>query len=340
MSEKLVLNARIVKQLLNGKPTNTYLETMPHQDRQDFQIPVEPEIASQPLYDEKNHWREFLCVQKLDPAAILPKQEPNSVGWDLFAFEETVIPPNKLATMVKTKVKISVPHGSYGRIASKYNLSTNHNIEVGAGVIDPGYQGEILVVLRNLSAYSYTVKPREPIAQLILERASFVDIREIKSQNQAEVVNDNKERAKCLCVEKMHPEAFLPVRAYESVGWDLFAFENTTIAPSCATTNVKTMLKISMPYGTYGRIASKSGMSVKHNVEVAAGVIHPSNKKEIIVTLRNFSDVPLYITAGEKIAQLILERVAFVDVKEVKNIEDLFGSSKRGAGGFGSSGRR
>ena len=86
------------------------------------------------------------------------------------------------------------------------------------------------------------------------------------------------------------------------------------------------------PDGTYGRIAPRSGLAVKHGLDVLAGVVDPDYRGEIKVVLLN-TDLrnPFVIKPGYRIAQLIVENYTVADVVEV-SITD------RGDTGFGSTG--
>jgi dUTP pyrophosphatase len=138
-------------------------------------------IISQPLQDPNNSWREFLLVQKLIASAFIPEKNNNSdAGFDLKAFGVTTIPAWGSA-VVSTQITIGLPPGTYGRIASRSGLACNSNIEVGAGVIDNGYRGEIKVLLRNFSDLDFTVQPGDKIAQLILEVYRTTEVKEVKS---------------------------------------------------------------------------------------------------------------------------------------------------------------
>lgn len=140
------------------------------------------EILSVPRVDEKNHWRDFFCIEKMDPTAIAPtKGSENAAGYDLYAFEEFIIPAWGKNT-ITTKIKVTMPPGVYGRIASRSGLSFKNDLEVGAGVIDPDYQGEIKVILRNHSDLPYTVSRGDRVAQIILERYAALPIKVIGSQ--------------------------------------------------------------------------------------------------------------------------------------------------------------
>lgn len=142
-----------------------------------------------------------------------------------------------------------------------------------------------------------------------------------------------------LCIERMHPEAVLPTKAsVDDAGYDLYAFEPVVIAPWTSAV-VRTMVRVALPPDTYGRIASRSGLAAKYNIEVGAGVIDRGYQGEIMVLLRNFSDQTYSVMRGDRIAQLIITPCKSFAIKDCSKITDLFGVSERGAKGFGSSGK-
>lgn len=75
-------------------------------------------------------------------------------------------------------------------------------------------------------------------------------------------------------------------------------------------------------------------MAWKHSIDVGAGVIDADYRGPLGVILFNFSDVDFEVKAGDRIAQLIVERIVMPDVVEVEDLD----STARGAGGFGSTG--
>lgn len=142
-----------------------------------------------------------------------------------------------------------------------------------------------------------------------------------------------------LCFERMMPTALIPTKESENdAGYDLYSFSNYTL-PAWESVLVSTQIKAGIPPGFYGLIKSRSGLAVKHNIEVGAGVIDRSYQGEIKVLLRNFSDSPYQITSGDRIAQMIMQPYRSFPVKTVSSIVDLFGTTTRGVGGFGSSGK-
>ena len=89
----------------------------------------------------------------------------------------TVIPPGE-RKVVCTGIAIAIPAESYARIAPRSGLAAKHSIDIGAGVINQDYRGEIKVLLINNSKYPYPVKPGDRIAQLILEKILLAEPQE------------------------------------------------------------------------------------------------------------------------------------------------------------------
>lgn len=119
-----------------------------------------------------------LVVKRLSEKAILPKQAtPGSAGYDLYSAEDVIIPARGKA-VVKTDIAIAIPSGYYGRIAPRSGLAANHSIDIGGGVIDRDYRGNIQVIMFNHSDYIYEVRVRDRIAQLILEQHGILFVEE------------------------------------------------------------------------------------------------------------------------------------------------------------------
>ena len=118
----------------------------------------------------------------------------------------------------------------------------------------------------------------------------------------------------------------------EAAGLDLYASQTLTIPPQKRML-VSTCIKIKLPSGTYGRIAPRSGLSLK-GIDVAAGVIDRDYTGEIKVMLANNGTNDFTVNSDDRIAQLIVERIAIVDVEKVEKLD----TTHRGAQGFGSTG--
>jgi len=152
----------------------------------------------------------------------------------------------------------------------------------------------------------------------------------------------------------VHKNARPPSKSSESAaGYDLRAVE-----PACLKIGerklISTGLRVSSPAGTYGRIAPRSGLALKHGIDVMAGVIDPDYTGIVGVVLVNLGDAPFQISVGDRIAQLIFERfessnpvlhTLFESDDGGDDVGDDVGDDggertdmKRGSAGFGSSG--
>jgi len=129
---------------------------------------------------------------------------------------------------------------------------------------------------------------------------------------------------------------FLPVKkSPHDAGYDLSSAENG-IVPVWGSVLVYTDLSVKIPNGYYGRIASRSGLAVKNNIEVGAGVVDCNYTGLVKVLLRNFSDKVFEFKAGDRIAQLIVSPYTNVDILPIEDISSI--QTDRQANGFGSSG--
>ncbi|GBG83655.1 hypothetical protein CBR_g37457 [Chara braunii] len=140
--------------------------------------------------------------------------------------------------------------------------------------------------------------------------------------------------ASALRVKKLSEHAILPSRGTtHSAGYDL-ASAYDCVVPARGTCLVKTDLSIAIPLGTYARIAPRSGLALKKSIDVGGGVVDYDYRGPVGVILFNHSDEDLAIQAGDRVAQLILERIVTPDVVEVEDLDE----TERGDGGFGSTG--
>ena len=97
---------------------------------------------------------------------------------------------------------------------------------------------------------------------------------------------------------------------------------------------VPTGTRIALPEGHVGLIWPRSGLAVKHSIDCGAGVIDAQYRGEIKVLLFNHSDEDFPIEAGDRIAQLLIQKVETVDFMQVAELD----STSRGEAGFGSTG--
>ena len=128
--------------------------------------------------------------------------------------------------------------------------------------------------------------------------------------------------------------ATIPTRAtQESAGLDLCSIHDVLIKAYSQATFC-TGLCLMIPKKHYGRIAPRSGLAAKHGIHVLAGVLDSDYIGEVKVVLANLSDKDYNVTIGEKIEQLICEKICNPKLQEF--IDCVV--TERGVNGFGSSG--
>lgn len=138
-----------------------------------------------------------------------------------------------------------------------------------------------------------------------------------------------------LRVKLLSPRARLPTRASkDAVGYDLYS-PTKCVVPAWGQTLIDIELAVAIPPGHYGRLTIRSSLCLRHHLHVGAGVIDPDYRGAIKVIMLNASNLDYEVCEGDRIAQLLVEKVSTPIVVEVDSLDD----SARGMGGFGSSGR-
>lgn len=134
---------------------------------------------------------------------------------------------------------------------------------------------------------------------------------------------------------KMFGNAQPPTRAHSGdAGYDLYALNGFSI-PAGGTVRVPTGICVALPEGTYGRVASRSGLA-SQGITTQGGVIDAGYRGQIEVILYNSTQKEFTRESTEKaIAQLIVEYVVPTELEKVP-LENL-SSTERGDGGFGST---
>ena len=137
-------------------------------------------------------------------------------------------------------------------------------------------------------------------------------------------------------IKRLADDAAIPTKSNISdAGWDLYSSGMATIVYPHERKLVSTGISIAIPDGYCGLIWPRSGLSVNNGIDILAGVIDSGYRGEIKVFMFNTSDTLVHIHPGDRVAQLIIQKVEDVSFTEVKNLDD----TSRGDGGFGSTGR-
>lgn len=139
-------------------------------------------------------------------------------------------------------------------------------------------------------------------------------------------------------IKLLNENAKVPTRGSEyAAGYDLYAATeyDIKIAPH-STVKIGTGISVELPNGTFGAIFARSGLATKKGLRPAncVGVCDSDYRGEYIVAIHNDTDETMTISAGERIAQLIV--MPFVGIEF--NVVNELTKTERGDGGFGSTG--
>jgi len=116
-------------------------------------------------------------INRVHPEAVLPSYAHGPLedaGMDLRSVEKIVLEPG-IAAGVSTGIAIELPPGFEAQIRPRSGMALKHGITVNFGTIDPGYRGEIRVVMFNLSRAAYTIEKGDRIAQMVVARYEAVE---------------------------------------------------------------------------------------------------------------------------------------------------------------------
>jgi dUTP pyrophosphatase len=139
-------------------------------------------------------------------------------------------------------------------------------------------------------------------------------------------------------VPVLQMDAALPLPAYarpDDAGLDLYAATAVTLAPG-ARALVGTGLAVAIPAGYAGLVLPRSGLALRHGLTLlnTPGLVDAGYRGEIKLLLINHGEAPVTVGRGDRVAQLVIQRVERVRLEPVTALPD----SARGAGGFGSTG--
>jgi len=178
------------------------------------------------------------------------------------------------------------------------------------------------------SPVAYAVPEDKALEDNLFTRFSKVQAKEGPTTKNGPTANDQSVR-----VKKLSADARVPMKGTaRAAGHDLYANEGTDV-PARGQAIVGTGIAIGLPHNTYGRIALRSSLAVKHRLTTNAGVIDSDYRGEVKVVLANLGDQPYRVEKRDRIAQLIVENIDNRELQEVTQLDD----TERGDQGFGSS---
>jgi dUTP pyrophosphatase len=139
-------------------------------------------------------------------------------------------------------------------------------------------------------------------------------------------------------IKKLHPDAVIPKYATPgSAGFDLVAIEDVTIWPNTSEL-VKTGLSVEIPDGFEMQVIPRSGLSLKTSLRIAnsPGCIDSDYRGEVcVIAWNSLVGSSIFIKKGDRIAQGKIAPIVQAEFEEVEELSD----TKRGSGGFGSTGK-
>ncbi|XP_042347962.1 deoxyuridine 5'-triphosphate nucleotidohydrolase, mitochondrial isoform X1 [Plectropomus leopardus] len=170
--------------------------------------------------------------------------------------------------------------------------------------------------------------------QTLFLNKEVTDASAISPSKRARTETKPAEERVVLRFAKLTEHATTPTRgSSKAAGYDLYSAYDYTI-DSMDKAVVKTDIQIAVPHGCYGRVAPRSGLAAKHFIDVGAGVVDEDYRGNVGVVLFNFGKDTFYVKKGDRVAQLVCERICYPELEEQKTLDE----TERGDGGFGSTG--
>ncbi len=148
---------------------------------------------------------------------------------------------------------------------------------------------------------------------------------------------DGKTEEIVIKIEKIYDDVQIPSYAHKGdAGLDIYAYEGVCLQP-LERKLVKTGMRIALPPGYEAQIRPRSGLAIKHGLSVlnTPGTIDSGYRGEVGVILVNLSNEIYEVKKGERIAQMVINKVEQARVELVEKVDE----TERGDGGFGRSGK-
>ncbi|XP_028256781.1 deoxyuridine 5'-triphosphate nucleotidohydrolase, mitochondrial isoform X1 [Parambassis ranga] len=168
----------------------------------------------------------------------------------------------------------------------------------------------------------------------VTKNKEVTDATAVSPSKRARTETKPAEERPVLRFSKLSEHATTPTRgSAKAAGYDLYSAYDYTVGPMDKAI-VKTDIQIAVPHGCYGRVAPRSGLAAKHFIDVGAGVVDEDYRGNVGVVLFNFNKEPFEVKKGDRVAQLVCEKICYPDLVEQGTLDE----TERGAGGFGSTG--
>jgi len=304
----------MVKIQLHGEKESVTINAMIHSGaREDF---MDREVCNKhgiKMIKAKNPWEIYFADGK--PSAMGPVTHMTKVPMDITSHRELGTFP--VANLQNPEVILGMP----------WLREHNSTIDWNDKRIRFNSERCTTWCLKG-SPVAYVVPKGKPLEENLITRFSKVQAKKGPTTKNCPTANDQSVR-----VKKLSAEARVPMKGTaRAAGNDLSANEGTDV-PARGQAIVGTGIAIGQPHNTYGRIAPRSSLAVKHRVTTNAGVIDSDYRGEVKVVLAKLGDQPYRVEKGDRIARLIIEQIDNRELQEVAKLDD----TERGDQGFWSS---
>ena len=217
---------------------------------------------------------------------------------------------------------------------AKYELSPEF---IKAGIILHNISTSTLTII-NKSNNNITIPKNIPFVILSVEQSqnpkNMILFKRISDSLSYEVKYSNFLEKQQVKFKKLNLDAKIPTKGTPyAAGWDISTIETIT-CPAKQRVMIPTGLSLEISAADcYARIAPRSGLAVKNGIDVLAGVVDKDYRGEIKVIIYNTSDQDVVFNKGDKVAQIIFEKIYDVIISEAETLSE----TDRGVAGFGST---
>ncbi|XP_069486262.1 uncharacterized protein [Ambystoma mexicanum] len=118
-------------------------------------------------------------------AWVTTRTTPRAIGWDFYGDKKVILRPQD-NVLVITGLKVEVPEWAYGQVVLRSGLSHVHYMDVGDGVFNGDYRGEVKEVLLKSGNIANVIKAGQPIAQLVCKKILITETEEVEDLETAE----------------------------------------------------------------------------------------------------------------------------------------------------------
>ena len=199
-------------------------------------------------------------------------------------------------------------------------------------------KGQLARWLESMADYTITLEHRKGLKHGNadgLSRQCYADCKQCNKMKTDTFSDTNTGQVPAVvkCVLKTESATLPSKGSQDAAGLDLYSPTDVTIKASGQAV-IDTGVQAEIPFGCHGRIASRSGLSINHGLDIGAGVVDPDYRGTIKVLMRNLSNTDYEVKKGDRIAQIICEQIIKAHAKEVTELKP----TERGENGLGSSG--